>query len=222
MPQLLQNGVRWLDGMLADLNAKSAKGSASITSTADSIALRNGQAPAKRTAATNIRALVAGGTISNPIVLAELTADATKLDADANKFDAYVEQNLPVLAQTQSYVAAVGSVIASLATITTGPTALTAFTFTSKTAGHATFSATTSANAKNALVTLWRMEEGEDFDSNKAVLSTSTAATPSTTYSLTDGNATLVPAGTWDFFAVPSNTYGYPGPVSGPVRVTVS
>lgn len=206
----------FLARLLAEYSTKKIRNEDTVESIDERLAAYINGAPAKRATATSIRALITGGTITNPGVLTELTADATKLDTDADRYDAWATSLTPQLADSISFGQALSALLPGLEEINDVPEALGGFT---STAGNRPLKATTSSEATNKFVTLWRTPHGTTFDRDKAIHVETRAAVASTLYSFADAGA---PAGDWDYYSAPLNAVGMPGSASGPMNVVVT
>ncbi len=214
--------AKFLTDLLTEYTSRKTRSDDSVESIDERLEAYTNGAPAKRSTATSIRALIAGGTIVDAAILAELTADSNKLDADASRYDAWATALRPQLADSISFSQAFDALLPSLFEINAVPEALAAFIPTIVAGTPPTYvrplKATTNSEATNAYVTLWRMPHGTAFDSDKATIVETRVAIASTLYSFADAGA---PAGSWDYWATPLNAYGMPGSTSGPFNVVV-
>ncbi len=214
--------AKFLTDLLTEYTTRKTRSDDSVESIDERLEAYTNGAPAKRSTATSIRALISGGTIIDTSVLAELTADAAKLDIDAARYDAWATALQPQLADSISFSQAFAALLPSLNEINAVPTALAAFIPTIVAGTPPTYvrplKATTSGEATNHYVTLWRTPHGTTFDSDRATLVETRAAVTSTLYSFADAGAS---AGSWDYWATPLNEYGMPGSTSGPFKVVV-
>lgn len=223
MIPIRKSAVRFLNDLLSEYEVKKAKSDDSIESIGERLAAYTAGAPTKRATATSIRSLISGGTITNPTILAELEADANKLDLDADRYDSWAAALRPQLADAISFGQAFDALLPALEDINAVPAALDSFVPTvvpgSPPTNARPLKATTSSETTNHYITLWRTTQGTAFDSDKATIVETRAAAPSTLYSFSDSGA---PGGSWAYYAAALNAHGLPGSVSGPINVVVA
>ncbi len=221
MIAMRKSATEYLKRLLEENTTKQVRNGQTLEFLQERMAAYISGAPAKRTAAANIATLIAGGTIVDAIILAELAADRVKLLADADRYDQWVSDNLVTVLSTTSFVNAMAALVPALSSVVEAPEDLGAFeaTMVGTPAKKARpLKITTNAEASNAFVTLWRVPAGTVFNSDTATEVETRAAVPSTLYSFADAG---VPNGTWDYYGSALNIHGFIGNTGGPHTVVV-